>query len=273
MGHIRENKVSEAEKYSNYLANRKIFTHNYELQNKLKKEIELKKEEDEMIECTFKPQLYNNKYNNKMKTKKSNKSSIYEKQSEWLNSLNKKRENEIQKKKNKEIQGCTFNPQLTSMPNYNKKKCQKNSRITNYSQIQKNKKDENVKTKKMNNENNDNLERANITFGKLNINIKVNNENNENNEKEDNIIENSDKDSNIFSILKTNNNSENENKINNIFLNNNNNLINDEKKEKNTFNKNIKKCEDEDELYEQQKKSLMKELHNWSNYDDEDDII
>ena len=49
--------IEEAEKYTNYLAKRKIFTHYYELQNKLKKAQEEREAEKEMSQCTFKPQI------------------------------------------------------------------------------------------------------------------------------------------------------------------------------------------------------------------------
>ena len=116
--------IEEAEKYTNYLAKRKIFTHDYELQNKLKKAQEEREAEKEMSQCTFKPQLYNNKYNNRIQSQKINheKKSLYEKQSQWLNNVRKKKENEREKKKSREIQGCTFIPQLSSLPKYNSKK-------------------------------------------------------------------------------------------------------------------------------------------------------
>ena len=125
---IAKRNIEEAEKYTNYLAKRKIFTHDYELQNKLKKAQEEREAEKEMSQCTFKPQLYNNKYNNRIKSQKINheKKSLYEKQSQWLNNLRKKKENEREKKKSREIQGCTFIPQLSSLPKYNSKKLKTN---------------------------------------------------------------------------------------------------------------------------------------------------
>ena len=121
---ITKRNIEEAEKYTNYLAKKKIFTHDYELQNKLKKAQEEREAEKEMSQCTFKPQLYNNKYNNRIKSQKINheKKSLYEKQSQWLNIVRKKKENEREKKKSREIQGCTFIPQLSSLPKYNSKK-------------------------------------------------------------------------------------------------------------------------------------------------------
>ena len=50
--------IEDAEKYTHYLAKRKIFTHDYELQNKLRKQKEEREAEKEMSQCTFKPQLY-----------------------------------------------------------------------------------------------------------------------------------------------------------------------------------------------------------------------
>ena len=119
----------DAERYTNYLAKKKIFTQDYELQNKLRKQKEEREAEKEMSQCTFKPNLYNNKYNNKIQSQKNDKKkTIYEKQSQWFNNLQKKKENEREKKINKDLQGCTFNPQLTSLPNYNNKKAMITSR-------------------------------------------------------------------------------------------------------------------------------------------------
>ena len=130
---ITKRNKEDAEKYTNYLAKKKIFTHDYELQNKLKKAQEERETEKEMSQCTFKPQLYNNKYNSKIQSQKNNykKKSIFEKQSQWLNNKKKKIENERVKNVQREIQGCTFNPQLTSLPKYNSKK----NKITSREQI------------------------------------------------------------------------------------------------------------------------------------------
>ena len=70
-----------------------LFSHDYELQNKLKKAQEEREAEKEMSQCTFKPQLYNNKYNSRIQTQKANnkKKTIYEKQSQWLNNVKKKK--------------------------------------------------------------------------------------------------------------------------------------------------------------------------------------
>ena len=130
---VSKKSIEDAEKYTHYLAKKKIFSHDYELQNKLKKEQEERQVEKEMSQCTFKPQLYHNKYNNRIQSQKNNNKSktIYEKQSQWLNNLKKKKENEREKKINKEIQGCTFIPQLTTLPKYDSKKI----KITNREQI------------------------------------------------------------------------------------------------------------------------------------------
>ena len=120
---ISKKSIEDAEKYTHYLANRKIFTHDYELQNKLRKQKDQIETEKEMSQCTFKPQLYNNKYNNRIQAKKNNnnKNSMYEKQSQWLDNIKKKNLNEREKKINKEIQECTFIPQLTNLPKYSNK--------------------------------------------------------------------------------------------------------------------------------------------------------
>ena len=125
---ITKRNIEDAEKYTNNLAKRKIFTHDYELQNKLKKAQEEREAEKEMSQCTFKPQLFNNKYNNRIQSQKINhkNKSLYEKQSQWLNNIKKKKENEREKKMSREIQGCTFIPQLSSLPKYNSKKIKTN---------------------------------------------------------------------------------------------------------------------------------------------------
>ena len=114
--------IEDAEKYTHYLANRKIFTHDYELQNKLRKQREELEAQKEMSHCTFKPQLIKNKYNTRIQSQKNKeKKSMYEKQSKWLKQLQKKNKNERDKKIEKEIQGCTFIPQLSNLPKYNNK--------------------------------------------------------------------------------------------------------------------------------------------------------
>ena len=121
---VTKRSKENAEKYTNYLYKKKIFSHDYELQNKLKKEKEEKEAQKELAQCTFKPRLYTNKYNNRIQSQqKEHKSkSIYEKNSQWSNNLKKKKENELKKKLNKEKEGCTFNPQLTALPKYRNKK-------------------------------------------------------------------------------------------------------------------------------------------------------
>jgi len=116
--------IEDAEKYTHYLAKRKIFTHDYELQDKLRRQREELETQKEMSQCTFKPQLINNKYNTRIqsqKDKEKNKKSMYEKQSKWLKQLQTKNKNERDKKIKKEIQGCTFIPQLSSLPKYTNK--------------------------------------------------------------------------------------------------------------------------------------------------------
>ena len=122
--------IENAEKYTNYLYKKKIFSHDYELQNKLKKEKEEKEVQKELAQCTFKPRLYTNKYNNRIQSQKKDhkNKSVYEKNSQWSNNLKKKKENELKKKLNKEKEGCTFNPQLTTLPKYKNKKNSVSSR-------------------------------------------------------------------------------------------------------------------------------------------------
>lgn len=196
----------EAEKYTYYLSKKKIFSQDYELQNKIKKEKEQKEKEDEMLQCTFKPKLYNNKYNKKLKSKKKipiiNKN-IYEKQSQWLKVLHKKNETKLKKKLDKEIQDCSFSPQICKSKrnkfinkkigknNSNPKNCTKNKNKTiekekipkNYYNkmkiIQKNighKNSKNIFNKKTNDyeKKNELLQRAKITFGNYSNEDKVN---------------------------------------------------------------------------------------------------
>ena len=126
---INKNKqLTKAEKYAVNLAKKKTLSQDYELQKKIKEEQEIKKQKEEMSQCTFKPKLYKNKYNNK-KILHKNKSTdninigknIYEKQNRWMNKIQEKNKKEFEIKKNKEIENCTFIPRLSNMPNYNKK--------------------------------------------------------------------------------------------------------------------------------------------------------
>ena len=127
---VTKRSIENAEKYTNYLYKKKIFSHDYELQNKLKKEKEEKETQKELAQCTFKPRLYTNKYNNRIQSQKKDhkNKSVYEKNSQWSNNLKKKKENELKKKLNKEKEGCTFNPQLTTLPKYKNKKNSVSSR-------------------------------------------------------------------------------------------------------------------------------------------------
>ena len=127
---VTKRSIENAEKYTNYLYKKKIFSHDYELQNKLKKEKEEKEAQKELVQCTFKPRLYTNKYNNRIQSQKKDhkNKSVYEKNSQWSNNLKKKKENELKKKLNKEKEGCTFNPQLTTLPKYKNKKNSVSSR-------------------------------------------------------------------------------------------------------------------------------------------------
>ena len=127
---VTKRSIENAEKYTNYLYKKKIFSHDYELQNKLKKEKEEKEAQKELAQCTFKPRLYTNKYNNRIQSQKKDhkNKSVYEKNSQWSNNLKKKNENELNKKLNKEKEGCTFNPQLTTLPKYKNKKNSVSSR-------------------------------------------------------------------------------------------------------------------------------------------------
>ena len=192
---VKEN----AEKYTNYLYKKKIFSHDYELQNKLKKEKEEKEAEKELAQCTFKPRLYSNKYNNRIQSQKKNhkSKSIYEKNSQWSSNIKNKQENERKKKLDQEQQGCTFAPQIISLPKYkNRKKSVSNREIIGeenyYNKMKKARKI--LEEKKKGNDlvekyderkkKNDSLPRSVVTFGNFNI------EKNEISEESMNIINN-----------------------------------------------------------------------------------
>ena len=82
----------------------------------MKDEAQMKQE---LSECTFKPKLYTN--NNNMNFKKINneENNLYDQQNKWLNAVNEKKEKNFEKKLNKELEGCSFNPKITKMPNFN----------------------------------------------------------------------------------------------------------------------------------------------------------
>ena len=181
---VTRREIENAEKYTNNLYKRKIFTHNYELQNKLKKEKAQEEEKKELSQCTFKPKLYSNKYNNRIQSQKNNhkNKSIYEKNSLWSNNLKEKKKKEIVKKMDKELQGCTFTPQISTLPKYiNKRNSISNREIIGeenyYNKMKKARKikeekkkgndliekyDERMKKK-------DTLPRSIVTFGNFNL--------------------------------------------------------------------------------------------------------
>ena len=124
----KNKKLTKAEKYAVNLAKKKTLSQDYELQKKIKEEQEIQKQKEEMSQCTFKPKLYKNKYNNKKILYKNKSTSninigknIYDKQNIWMNKIQEKNKKNCEIKKNKEIENCTFIPRLSSMPNYNKK--------------------------------------------------------------------------------------------------------------------------------------------------------
>ena len=228
--------IENAEKYTNVLYKKKTFTQNYELQNKLKKEKEEQQAEKELSQCTFQPKLYINKYNNKHQSQKNKNKSIYEKNTLWSNNIKKKKETEREKKIHKEIQGCTFAPQITTLPNYNKKNNISNREIIgeeNYynkmrkarKQIEEKKKGDNLIEKYDERKKKKEILHSAITFGNFNIDksnrSEENGSNNINNFKlerysfKNNI---NDKNNNDFMI----NNKINEGNINNYNLNNSN---------------------------------------------------
>ena len=247
---VTRREIENAEKYTNNLYKKKIFTHNYELQNKLKKEKAQEEEKKELSQCTFKPKLYSNKYNNRIQSQKNNhkNKSIYEKNSLWSNNLKEKKKKEIVKKMDKELQGCTFTPQISILPKYiNKRNSISNREIIGeenyYNKMKKARKikeekkkgndlvekyDERMKKK-------DALPRSIVTFGNFNL------------EKSELSEESTNNNNNISDISNINNSNINnlklerysfKNSLNNL---NNNNLkiINDEMSER-SINKNYK---------------------------------
>ena len=181
---IAKKAKENAEKYTNYLYKKKIFSHDYELQNKLKKEKEEKEAQKELAQCTFKPRLYSNKYNNRIQSQKNNhkNKSVYEKNSQWSNNLKKKKENELKKKLNKETEGCTFNPQITNLPKYKNKKNNVSNReiIGEENYYDKMKKARKIKEEKKKGNDliekyderkkkKETLQRSVVTFGKFNL--------------------------------------------------------------------------------------------------------
>ena len=181
---VSKREIENAEKYTNNLYKKKIFTHNYELQNKLKKAKAQEEEKKELSQCTFKPKLYSNKYNTRIQSQKNNhkNKSIYEKNSQWSNNLKEKKKKEIVKKMDKELQGCTFTPQISTLPKYiNKRNSVSNREIIGeenyYNKMKKARKikeekkkgndliekyDERMKKKDM-------LPRSIVTFGNFNL--------------------------------------------------------------------------------------------------------
>ena len=181
---VSKREIENAEKYTNNLYKKKIFTHNYELQNKLKKEKAQEEEKKELSQCTFKPKLYSNKYNTRIQSQKNNhkNKSIYEKNSQWSNNLKEKKKKEIVKKMEKELQGCNFTPQISTLPKYiNKRNSVSNREIIGeenyYNKMKKARKikeekkkgndliekyDERMKKKDM-------LPRSIVTFGNFNL--------------------------------------------------------------------------------------------------------
>ena len=245
---ISKRTKENAEKYTNYLYKKKIFTHDYELQNKLKKENEEKEAEKELSQCTFKPQLYKNKYNNRLQSQKNNykNKSIYEKNSQWSKNLKKKKENEREKKIIKEQQGCTFTPQLSTLPKYNNKKNVVSHReiLGEEKYFNKMKKARKIieEKKKGNNlvekyderkKKKDTLPRSVVTFG--NFNLEKSNDSEESANDNNNIIN-----SNYYNNININNSKIDRYIFKNIIsdININNNIFNNENSERNINNHN-----------------------------------
>lgn len=119
--HIRKSS-QEIQTISNNLYNKKTVSSNYQLQQKMKKISDNKKQEEELSECTFKPKLYSNNQKRKSNNNEQqlNSNQIYEQQNKWLNIINEKKEKKYEMKQLKELEHCSFNPKTTKMPNFNK---------------------------------------------------------------------------------------------------------------------------------------------------------
>ena len=109
------------------LYKRPIASNDYEKLKRLKKLKDEEKAKEELSQCTFKPQLYSNKYNKKIDSN-SNHQNVYDKQNKWLNSKNEKLEKKYEKKVNKEMENCSFNPKINKMPDFNKKQIKSTNR-------------------------------------------------------------------------------------------------------------------------------------------------
>lgn len=279
---IKNSKPSNIENFSNNLYKKKILSNDYELQNKIKKEQELKKQQEELSHCTFKPKLFPTKYNNNSKNKKPglnknknksainiNKNSLYEKQSQWLNKVQSKNKKQEQKKFDNEIKDCTFIPKLTSMPNYNKTQAKQNKNMREligeekfYTKMKKARKIQEEKNKGI-----DYTEKYNERLKKKEESLKVKGVmiGNEIKEKKNELIkiENNDKENSNLStngIVSKNNSDYSLNK------NNSDAIVN---KVKN--NNNINNNKSEEDEYNRKKKLLMNELHNWKNISEDSD--
>ena len=291
-------KKKTKEEVNEYLINlykRPIASNDYEKIKRLKKLKDEAKEKEELSECTFKPQLYINKYNKKIDSN-SNNQNVYDKQNKWLNSKNEKLEKKYEKKVNKEMENCSFNPKINKMPDFNKNQIKstnreileqemyysriKNARRKSQEIEKKNdliakydarkKKEENIKFNIYNNNNNnincDNNNKNKFSSAEKNKNKRKNIMNMINAElnNNDDVINSNDSD---------NIENKNINSANNIINGNNFTLTN---QNLNNINNNNIHNNIVDEEFQRQKEMLMNELHNWkndeNNSEDEDEF-
>ena len=273
------------------LYKRPIASNDYEKLKRLKKLNDDEKEKKELSECTFKPQLYSNKYNKKIDSN-SNHENLYDKQNKWLNNKNEKLEKKYEKKVNKEMENCSFNPKINKMPDFNKKQIKstnremleqemyysriKNARRKSQEIEKKNdliakydarkKREENIKFSVYNNNNNINYENKNNNKSKFSsaeknknkkknimnmFNAELNNNDDINNSNDSDNIENKNINS-CDNLINGNNFTLTNQNFNNI-----NNINNDNNH--NNHNNSV------DEEFQRQKEMLMNELHNWKN--------
>ena len=294
---IKKKKTNE--KVNEYIYNlykRPIASNDYEKLKRLKKLKDEEKAKEELSQCTFKPQLYSNKYNKKIDSN-SNHQNVYDKQNKWLNSKNEKLEKKYEKKVNKEMENCSFNPKINKMPDFNKNQFKSTNREMleqeiYYSRIK------NARRKSQEIEKKNDLIAKYDARKKREENCKFTFYNNNNNNNNNNYIYENNNNKIKFSSAEKNKNKKNN--IMNMFnaeLNNDDIINNNDSDD--IKNKNINSCDNlvngnnftltnqnfnninnhnniVDEQFQKQKEILMNELHNWkndeNNSEDEDEF-
>ena len=285
--HIRKSS-QEIQTISNNLYNKKTVSSNYQLQQKMKKISDNRKQEEELSQCTFKPKLYSN--NQKRKSTNNdqqlNSNQIYEQQNKWLNIINEKKEKKFEMKQLKELEHCSFNPKTTKMPNFNKGNYVNKTNVEKelyYSKLKRvsqdkmklNEKEKDFakcydqRKKKENLIKQNNLQKDNVVYSapqyykELQPNTDANSNNISSNcsRKEVGFKSSQMSNVNLDSVINSNNNCYN-NKISSPYnINSNCNVINSSNNNSNQI----------DYDFEMKKEMLMKDLHDWKNDNEEDE--